>query len=158
MIRPMCLLVLLILAAPAQAQVTGWNGSLNTDWTNSANWTLGVPSGGNVLFSVSAANTTLDLGGGTSAALNNVIFQFGTVPAFTLQNGTLLMTNGGDVRINSGAAAVTQTINMGIVFQGGGSLTNNEAPPRSPWAPFSRIFSARTRSPSTPWARSTSLA
>src|SRR6266568_8714367 len=44
-----CALTLAGLPSSSQAQST-WNGSASTDWNTAANWTGGVPNGGNAII------------------------------------------------------------------------------------------------------------
>ena len=120
-------LLLFIPVASAQSPVTFWSGATSTDWNAAGNWNNGVPGDSDsVRFNPSPTRTTLDLGGGTSASLAGVAFSGGGGSAFTLQSGTLLFNNNGEINVTIDApTGLTQTVTMTTRFQGVGRLTND---------------------------------
>ncbi len=128
-------------AGPASASCDMWNGSVNTDWFNSSNWSGGVPasgtdacippSSGTVLIdglteasSSAAAANTVTVGAGDTLELEG-FDHTGTLDAATLaltsggsiaSGGELLMTAGCDTTTPCGASS---TLNIM-----GGTLTN----------------------------------
>lgn len=128
--RPLAALAAaMFLASPVAAQVTPvtfWTGASGSVWNVSANWDNGVPANsGSVRFSTSAASTILNLGGATSAPLASVAFSGGGSLSFTLQNGTLLLNDNGEIVASFDAPdGLAQNITMSTLFQGNGQLRN----------------------------------
>ena len=104
------------------AQTTTWQGGTSDlPWSNSANWTTGVPGSSTTAYFSSNATSTLD----TNFTLLNLIVSGG---AFTLNS------SGGSLTVNSAVTVTTPgavVFNTGILggaglnLEGGGTLTLN---------------------------------
>ena len=98
-----------------------WNGTTNSTWSTSSNWTAGGPPGtGNTATFSNAGNgnTTLDLGAGVT--VNTVLFDTSSVAAYTIGSGavgsqTLTLNNGGAVTMNA-TVATNQLFNAAITL------------------------------------------
>lgn len=96
-------------AGPASASCgTTWNGSVNTDWFNSGNWSAGVPTSGTDACIPASSGTVLIDGlteaSSSAAAANTVTVGAGDILELegfdhtgTLDAATLQLTNGGSI-------------------------------------------------------------
>lgn len=124
------------------SQPTDWTGAASTDWNDASNWTSGVPVGGsNVLVGINGAvtNSTIDLGGITTADLNGDIppgpngvgltdgngliapVRFGEAGGhneYTLQNGTVLTTAAAENSVVWVGENLTVNWNVNVEGQG----------------------------------------
>lgn len=80
------------LAEPAAAQT--WNGTVNADWTNGANWSGGAPPGGAIGVVITSSNPVILGFSGPASSVTNGILLNGTSSSLTITNGSTLDTAG----------------------------------------------------------------
>ena len=115
----------LVPASTGLAATSIWTGSIDTLWTNSGNWTGGVPGGATgatngdtATFNTGAVGTvTVD----ATRNIKNIFFDT-TAGAFTLAGGGLVLTNGGAITLNDNVGA-SQTISSPITLSTTASST-----------------------------------
>ena len=138
-----CLAVALLLAVlccltsrPTFAASATWNGTTNSTWSTSTNWTAGGPPGtGNTATFNNAGNgnTTISLSG---IIVNTILFDTSSAAAYTMGSGgvgnqTLTLNDSGAITINSGVTA-NQLFNANLVLGTNGAaasytFTNNSS-------------------------------
>ena len=127
-----------------QAASDSWKANLAGSWNIATNWTLGsVPGITNGTTSTDVATFSTLLTANRAITVDNnrnvggITFQnpanaagAATNSAYTLTGGSLLLSSGGVIQVNTGSGTNTSTINSPITIQGNnGSLTllNNVA-------------------------------
>ena len=118
-----------LFASSAHAAVYTWNGSANDgDWNNAANWTGGIPEGGDILTDQSHQ---IIIDGTSSKPSVNVptFFNGGSTPRFILSGGATLdlEINGGNqgTGANDGEVANVSGANTHLKLTGSGMLSLN---------------------------------
>ncbi len=100
-----------------------WDGDTNGNWDTATNWNadLGYPDGvDHTAVFQGSANTTVNLNG--DRQVQSVTFS--DTNAFTLENNTLTISDGGSI-IKEATGAVNQTINSNLALAGDATFTNN---------------------------------
>lgn len=111
-------LFLLIGFQSVQAQNTTWTGNTNTDWTNAANWTNGVPTNTYNVIIPNVANTPILV---TAGNINNLTIEVGGI--LNIEAGALLTVNT-DVTVGGTLNQATgTTIAIGGNFTRTGTFT-----------------------------------
>lgn len=104
-----------------------WTGAASTDWNTAGNWSTGVPVvGDNVLVGINAAvtNSTIDLGGLTTADLKGNILPGPTGVGLTDGNGLIAPIRVGgagghsEYTIQNGTVLTTESATNAIVWVG----------------------------------------
>lgn len=119
------LIFLLCLIGSGLAQLTSWNGNLDTDWNNSGNWTAGVPTAtSNVIIEVGTFNPSINATGAVAlsmrveastiltVAANVTLNVFGDVFIALVNVGTI--NNNGIISVGD----ISNTVNFGMDNQG----------------------------------------
>lgn len=101
-------LILLFLSIPSYSAFTEWNGTVDTNWLNSSNWSNGVPG-------------TADEGRINSTANDPVITSNTSISKLNMNGGTLTINSG----ITLSISIVTPSNNVGVVYTGGGTIELN---------------------------------
>ncbi|HNX34712.1 MAG TPA: autotransporter-associated beta strand repeat-containing protein [Kiritimatiellia bacterium] len=112
----------LLLAASALAASGTWNGTQNSLWTNSANWSASpYPTGDQVATFNNSGNsrTTIDLTG-LVRGVTNLIFDSANAAAYTIGGGdvnaqSLIFTNRSYLRLTSNVRS-NQTVNARVLL------------------------------------------
>lgn len=157
-------IAVLIARGSAHAASATWNGTTNTTWSTSTNWSAGGPpgTGDTATFNNAGnANTTISLNGIT---VNTILFDTSSAAAYTLGSGGV---NGQTLTLNfSGAITVNSTVTNNQLFNatvrlgtdgastGSFTFTNNSA---TATLTFAGLVSEATANNSNP-ARTLNLA
>jgi autotransporter-associated beta strand protein len=105
----------------AQAANATWNGTTDSIWATTTNWSATpVPGTGNTATFNSAANAHTTLSLGTGVTIGTVLFDTANAAAYTIGSGavgsqTLTLDNGGAVTMNA-AVAANELFNSAIVL------------------------------------------
>ncbi|MGF7056242.1 T5SS/PEP-CTERM-associated repeat protein/autotransporter-associated beta strand protein, partial [Bosea sp. OAE752] len=83
-----------VIVAADAALGQSWTGTANTDWTNSANWTGGVPINGTVTINTPSNPAILGVNGAATGTTGNLSVGNGGTGNLTIQNGSTLTTIG----------------------------------------------------------------
>ena len=110
-----------LLAAPAgYAASATWNGTVDSLWSNAANWSASpVPGTGDTAMFNNAGGTSDVIDIGTGLILNSLIFDSAGAAAYTIGSGavgsqTLTLNHGGGVAMNAGVG-VSQLFNLSLI-------------------------------------------
>ncbi|MDB5581945.1 MAG: autotransporter protein, partial [Bradyrhizobium sp.] len=107
----------LVLVATAPSLAAQWVGGASSDWFDAANWTPGVPTGGDTAFIATVTPNATVIDANPNAQAGGVLVGTGFgAGALTIQNGGILNSGGGSVGNVVSAGAVTVT--------GAGSIWN----------------------------------
>lgn len=111
-LRPFAILpVLMLIVGSAFAQTT-WNGSVDSDWANPANWSAGVPDADDEVTIADAANAPVI---GTAVVAKSLQVQ---------SDGWLTINSGAQLTINANAA-YTVPFNFAAGINNEGKIDNN---------------------------------
>lgn len=101
-----------------------WNGTTDSLWATTTNWTASpVPGVGNTATFNNAgnANTTITVG---NISLLSLLFDTANAAAYTLGSGSISLGSAGNFTVNS-TVTTTQTVNTALALNGGYTFTNN---------------------------------
>lgn len=126
----------------ANAQTTSWRGTISTSWSNSANWTNGVPNA-NVDAVIGDANFTglWDPYISSSAATRNLTIGATNTPILTIAKA---LTVNGNFTLNSGGTVSHRGVTLTVKgnWTNGGSYTGTSTSSRVNFAGTAQTFSA----------------
>ena len=108
---PVALLANTILSLTAHADDI-WTGTDGLLWTDSFNWSGGVPTSTTTVDFTQTTLTTVNLNG--NQTVSGVVF--GGLAGYTLENNTLTIGSGGISVSNPTVGSVTHTISSSVVF------------------------------------------
>ncbi len=119
----LCAGAVLIGTQPAWAASGTWNGTQDTLWTNSANWSAAPYPSGNetaTFDNAGSGNTSLNVAGLSS--LLNMTFTGPSVAAYTVgTSGQEVLLSAGAVILLTADAANSQAVQTGLLLPGGNS-------------------------------------
>lgn len=107
---------------PALAASISWNGTVDTDWSNPANWTAGVPTNADTAFVANIATNETEIGAGVNGTAGTIAVGTSSTGILTIFNGGTLAT--GFANIGSGSAGgLVQVMDAGSVWTNTGTLS-----------------------------------
>lgn len=117
-------LALVFTATSVQAGSATWNGTTDSLWDTTTNWSASpVPGGGDTATfnNAGTGNTTITVG---NISLLSLLFDTANAAAYTLDSGSISLGSAGNFTVNS-TVTTMQTVNTVLALNGGYTFTNH---------------------------------